>query len=287
MAPYGVEAFNIAAALENKIHEDSVAGSYGFSGALVPGTAVFGYMAHQPVALWGPDWLAHGAATCRFSQPVYAGKLAQVSAQHGDGTMDDGTMEIEVNSEGRLCATGSASRAHAEAVPLVDAYRLSMPPALNDRPAADPQSLAPGVVLCTSPYVLTPAQSVAWLAELRETDPLYARAGLLHPATLLRLCNWTLMQNVALGPWIHTESQVRNFHAMPVGASLVARGLVLRNWEHKGHRLVELDVLVVIDGSLPAARITHTAIYQPRPVTPHQNAATAPAATAAVFTSPP
>jgi hypothetical protein len=83
------------------------------------------------------------------------------------------------------------------------------------------------------------------------------------------------MQNVALGPWIHTESRVRNFRSMPVGGSLVARGLVLRNWEHKGHRLVELDVAVVLDGTTLASRITHTAIYQPRQVSTDEKAAVA------------
>ena len=53
---------------------------------------------------------------------------------------------------------------------------------------------------------------------------------------------------------------------MPVGASLDARAIVLKNWEHKGHLMVELDVLVLIDGNTPAARITHTAIYLPRQV---------------------
>ena len=280
MAPYGVDAFNIAAELENKIHEASVAGSYGFSGALVPGTAVFGYMAHQPVALWGRDWLENGSATCQFSHPVYAGKQALVTAHHRGGVMD-----IDVNSEGQLCASGRAAIGHGEAAPAVDDFRFSMPPPLHERLPADPQSLAPGAVLCSSPYTLTSAQALAWLADLRETEPLYASAGLLHPATLLRLCNWTLMQNLALGPWIHTESHVRNFQAMPVGASLVARGRVLRNWEHKGHRMVELDVLVVMDGRRPAARISHTAIYQPRPVKPRQTADVAQAAGAAVFKS--
>ena len=92
--------------------------------------------------------------------------------------------------------------------------------------------------------------------------------GLLHPATLLRLSNWALMQNVSLGPWIHTASHIQNFNAMPIGASLEARAVVLRNWNNKGHQMVELDVLVVIDGKTPAARINHCAIYEMRPPKP-------------------
>ena len=261
MAPYDVQAFNIAAELENKIHHDSVARRYGFSGGLVPGSAVFGYMAHQPVALWGVDWLKHGSATCRFSHPVYDGQSVQVTALRQGARMD-----LEVNSKTHQCATGYASIHSGEAAPDLNARLTTLPPSLENRPTADTQSLAPGTVLCTKPHLLTRTQALQWLDDLRETDPVYANAGLLHPATLLRLCNWSLMQNVALGPWIHTQSHIRNFHAMPVGASLVARAVVLRNWVHKGHCMVELDVVVVIDEKLPAARITHTLIYLPRQV---------------------
>ena len=52
-AAYEVRAFNGAAASENKIHDDTVAQRFGFRGALVPGVAVFAYMAHLPVARWG------------------------------------------------------------------------------------------------------------------------------------------------------------------------------------------------------------------------------------------
>ena len=261
LPPYCVEAFNIAAQLENKIHDHDVANSYGFSGALVPGTAVFGYMAHQPVALWGRDWLEKGSAKCHFSHPVYNGSLALVTAKHAHDQMD-----IEVNSKEIVCATGHAAIDSRESAPDLGSYKFSQPPSPGNRPVADMKSLAPGSVLCTIPFSLTRAQSLAWLAELRETNPLYSRENLLHPATLLRLCNWTLIHNLALGPWIHTASHIRNFQAMPVGVSLDARAIVLKNWEHKGHLMVELDVMVLIDGNTPAARITHTAIYLPRQV---------------------
>ena len=261
LPPYRVVAFNIAAQLENKIHDHDVAHRYGFSGGLVPGTAVFGYMVHQAVTLWGRDWLEKGSAQCHFSHPVYDGSLALVTAQHAHDQMD-----IEDNSNDLVCATGHAAIDSCEQAPDLALYRFSQPPLPQNRPVADMKSLAPGSVLCTNPYALTREQSLAWLAELRETDPVYTRENLMHPASLLRLCNWTLMRNLALGPWIHTASHIRNFQSMPVGASLDARAIVLKNWEHKGHLMVELDVLVLIDGNTPAARITHTAIYLPRQV---------------------
>src|SRR3954469_21769594 len=79
-AAYEVRAHNGAAASENKIHDDAVAQRFGFRGALVPGVAVFAYMAHLPVARWGRAWLERGAADCRFLKPVYDGDMVLVTA---------------------------------------------------------------------------------------------------------------------------------------------------------------------------------------------------------------
>jgi acyl dehydratase len=72
--PYQVEAFNTAKDSENKIHDDAVAQRFGFTGGLVPGVDVYGYIAHLPVARWGRAWLEHGTAECRFFKPVYDGE---------------------------------------------------------------------------------------------------------------------------------------------------------------------------------------------------------------------
>ena len=47
-----VEAYNTAKQSENKMHDDTVARRFGFSGGLVPGVDVFAYMMHVPVARW-------------------------------------------------------------------------------------------------------------------------------------------------------------------------------------------------------------------------------------------
>jgi hypothetical protein len=39
---------------------------------------------------------------------------------------------------------------------------------------------------------------------------------------------------------------------------------VVGNYEKKGHRFVELDALVVANGTTPLAHCRHIAIYQPR-----------------------
>jgi len=44
------------------------------------------------------------------------------------------------------------------------------------------------------------------------------------------------------------------------------RAVVTKEWEHKGHRFVTLDVAHVV-GDAVAVRVTHTAIYAPRQIT--------------------
>ena len=67
-------------------------------------------------------------------------------------------------------------------------------------------------------------------------------------APLLRLCNLALRENVVLPPWIHTGSKVANFAAARVGDELSVRARVAANYERKGHRLVDLDTIVIANG---------------------------------------
>ncbi len=258
-APYEVRAFNSARASENKIHDDGVARRFGFTGGLVPGVDVYGYMAHQPVARWGRAWLERGTAECRFASPVYDGAQAVVSAEAGGERMT-----LAVQSGGAACASGTAELPlTAGPLPEVAAYRAALPPA--SRPPASATSLAEGSWLGMTPLHVTGEVARAYLADLGETDPLYTAQGLLHPGMILRTCNWALTHSVVLGPWIHVGSRVRHLAAGLVGETLSVRALVARNYQHKGHSFVELDALVVA-GCRPLAQIVHTAIWLPRQV---------------------
>ena len=47
---YRVSAYNTAKQSENKMHDDTMARRFGFSGGLVPGVDVMAYMMHLPDA---------------------------------------------------------------------------------------------------------------------------------------------------------------------------------------------------------------------------------------------
>ena len=259
LAPYRVSAYNTAHDSDNKIHDDATARRFGFGGGLVPGVDVYGYMTHVPVARWGRAWLEHGTAECRFFKPVYDGETATVTAGESAGEL-----EIVVESHGERCATGRAALpAVPPTPPALDSYRKIAQRA--ERPPADEASLAVGTWLGLDPYPITPELAAQHRADLRENLPLYAEEGLIHPAMILRACNFVINRNVSLGPWIHVSSRIQHLAAARIGTTLSARGRVTANYEHKGHRFVDVDVLVLADEH-PAAHIVHLAIYRPRQV---------------------
>jgi hypothetical protein len=254
---YRVSAYNTAKQSENKMHDDTVARCFGFSGGLVPGADVMAYMMHLPVARWGRAFLERGLMDARFVQPVYDGEDVDLRARENDGGI-----ELEVESRGEICATGSASLpARAPVLPLADYKEVA---AVAERNPVDATSFASGKWLGTTPLAWAGEAAKHYLADIRETDPVYSREGLCHPGMLQKVMNRVLVDNAILGPWIHVGSRMQLLSAGSAGDELTARAKVVGNYEKKGHRFVELDALVVANGTTPLAHCWHVAIYQPR-----------------------
>jgi acyl dehydratase len=258
-----VNAFNLSAASENKIHDDAVAKKFGFQGGLVPGVEVYAYMTNLPVRQFGAEWLSSGSLYCRFQKPVYDGKAAVASSQ----PEVDGSITLKVESEGVLCGSGSAEIGHGHAAPGVQTYAVAALPNYDTRPAAAPETLIEGQIMGTFEQVMNADDLGQYLIDVRENLDLYAMEKIVHPGWLLRLGNRALSMNVKLGPWIHVGSKVTNFAPAHYGDTVQSRATVSRTYEHKGHRFVELDVLLVANGKTAVAQIDHTAIYRPRQIT--------------------
>jgi acyl dehydratase len=254
---YRVQAYNTAKFSENKMHDDTVAKRFGFSGGLVPGVDVMAYMMHLPVRKWGRAFLERGLIEARFVKPVYDGETAEVT-----GDESDGVLSIEVESSGELCATGSASLpAFAPSISISD---FSETAAVAERRPVSAASYELGKWLGTVPRAWAGDAAQEYLTDVRERDPIYAREGLGHPGLLQRVMNKVLVDNAILGPWIHVGSRMQLLSAAASGDELTARAKVTGNYEKKGHRFVELDALVVANGRTPLAHCQHIAIYQPR-----------------------
>jgi acyl dehydratase len=254
---YRVQAYNTAKLSENKMHDDTVAKRFGFSGALVPGVDVMAYMMHLPVARWGRAFLEGGLIEARFVKPVYDGETAMVTAEENDGVFS-----IEVESRGQLCASGTASLpASAPALSIAEFCETA---AVVERRPVNAASYEPGRWLGTIPRAWAGEAADEYLRDVRERDPIYAREGLGHPGLLQRVMNKVLVDNAVLGPWIHVGSRMQLLAAARSGDELTARAKVTANYEKKGHRFVEFDALVVANGMTPLAHCQHIAIYQPR-----------------------
>jgi len=258
---YRVRAYNTASVSENKIHDDTVAQRLGFGGGLVPGVDVFAYMTHPVVDRWGRDWLERGTLSARFLAPVYDGEVAAVVCKTGS---DADVLDLIVkNPSGKACAEGRAEIPGTPAkAPDVSGFpRAPLP---EPRPAASLQSLPQDKVLGTVEAHFRIAEAPAYLQEVCESLPIYSAAGVAHPGYLLRGANYVLVANVELGPWIHVASAVRNYGVVTDGERVSVRARVRANYERKGHRFVELDVLLLAADCRPVQSVLHTAIYEPR-----------------------
>jgi hypothetical protein len=254
-----LSAFNTAAASDNKIHDDEVARRFGFSGGLVPGVEVYAYLSWGPVSEHGRAWLERGVGSTRFRLPTYDGHQVTVA-------WEDGRAELR-NPDGEAVSELTAELGAAGAVaPALDSYAAGLLPPSAERPPASPTSLTAGRELGEITHRFDFAgEGEVYLADVREVLQVYWQDRLAHPGWVLRWANAILARNVLLGPWIHVGSAVRNYGVVGDGAEVVARGRVAAEYERKGHRFVDLDVVVAADGAT-VAHIDHIAIYRPRQV---------------------
>ena len=142
---------------------------YGFRGGLVPGVDVYAYMTHVPAETWGRAWLEDGSISARFVAPVYDGEEVDVVATEGP----EGLELTVTGSDGSTRATGRAALGAGRSDrPEPDHGELP-----DVRPPASPDSLRPGTVLGSIADVFSAQRATPYLADVRESLPLYADRG--------------------------------------------------------------------------------------------------------------
>jgi len=255
---YAVVARNAATRSDNRIHEDSVAKTYGFSGGLVPGVTLYGYLTRPVVECYGSDWLARGTIDVRFHRPVYDGGRVEARAE----TAGSGLSLRLIDSEGTECVTGTATLPDRPGPAFAD-LDIAWAEMDDPRPDAGEESLAPGRVLGSVVEALDDERYRGYLELVEDDLDLYRRADLAHPGGLILTANTILSANVRLGPWVHVGSTVTNLATIPRRAVVETRARVRDRYGRKGHQFVELDVVWLHDGA-PVMAAVHTAIYQLR-----------------------
>jgi hypothetical protein len=251
-------AKNPAKESANRIHDDAVAREHGFSGGLVPGVTTYGYMLRPAMDAYGVAWLERGAASVRLISPVYEGEMLVVREQIETG----GKRALSVEDEsGAVRAAGSAWLP-AQAPPPDGAALEHFPRRSLPSEQLEPARRAlEGVDVLGALEFRFDADAEPPL-EIDDDTPIYRAERVAHPVLLLGAANYALAANVALGPWIHTASEVCNHAAVRHGDFVSVRPRIARLFEKKGRELVELDVLYVVDEQKIALRVRHTAIYR-------------------------
>jgi hypothetical protein len=267
---YTVTACNTSADSENRMHDDTTAAQYGFGGGLVPGVTVYAYMTVPVVQRLGIDWLKRGSMKVRFLQPFYDGEPVIVRAE---ASVDAGLVNMKLRAErqsGELCATAEVAlpRPGKELPSPIDIQEITEEvalPAPEDRPAATAEFFRPGTIFgAVKERVDLGALGTSLLKQIEERLPVYyGPEAVIHPITLLSLCNRILMENRKLGPWIHAGSNLLNCGLVHDAEMITVRGLVYDCFERKGHEFVVLD-LVLSCGEKVVQKVRHTAIYNPR-----------------------
>ena len=263
---YRVSAVATSDAWENKIHEDSLARAFGFRGGLVPGVTVYSWMTHPVVASLGGAWLDHGTFSVRFAKPVYFGETVTVRASVAAHSKEDVTIQARVvNGQDEVCATATMGLPLGPLLPLPDvaAYPVASLPA--ERPLASRAYFEQRPVLGTPQLILERAVADAFLEKVSEKLSMYRdRDAPAHPGIYLEQANRALDRNVRVSPWIHVESHGQHLSVPRVHERLETRARVKSLFQGKGHEFVELDLLLLAEGSRAVASIRHVAIYQLR-----------------------
>ncbi len=248
--PYEVVARNIDPDADNAIHDDEVARTYGFPGALVPGVELFAYAAEAALAAHGQDWLRGGRLALRFRRPVHDGERLVVQVRDGD---------VVLHGPGGEPRAVGVLRAPAPP-PEVDASTWPRRP-LPDAPLPPEAASLPAGPLGTVQEAAGSGDGATYAALVEAQDDAFLDGRLAHPGLLLRMVNLVLMRNVALGPWIHTSSDAVLLAPAALPGAFEVRAQVRETYDRRSGSGVRYDALVLADG-VPVLQVDHTALFR-------------------------
>jgi hypothetical protein len=262
---YEVVAKNYGADHPNRIHSDDGAAKYGFTGALVPGVGIYAYLTRPVLETLGIEWLERGAMSAKFIHPVYDGEEVYVESRIAG--IDPTGLRLELfNRSGTLCATGMANIPSSLQRFDPEDYPHRPLPASSRLPPATIDNFRVGDHFGSLEFTLDWAGRVAkFLADVVETSPVYRGSdAICHPAFWIAQANEIVMQNMALGPWIHAASEAQHYSVARDGDPVSLRGRVIDLFEKRRNEYIVLDLGLFGEEGRPIAKIKHTAIIKLR-----------------------
>lgn len=261
---YNIKAINDDQASANRIHSDETAQRFGFTGALVTGVSVFGYLSHPMVKAYGEEWFNGTVADVIFRKPAYDEDLLTVRT------------ETHAADDGRLRQHScTVSNSDDVALATLRSYKPQVMPEIDPRafiPAADSQPAREEIHWdkvhidkAVEAHLWQPsrADNQRFLDTMRDNLPLYHldQAPYIHPHHLLSECNQALMRIYDLPAWIHTGTTMVMRQGIRVGDAIDVRAIPIDKWEKKGHEFIKLYI-VMRRGDDVVFEAEHSAIFK-------------------------
>ncbi len=257
-----IQALNDAESSENRIHSDEIALKYGFTGALVSGVNVYGYLTQPMVKHFGPAWLETGIFDVIFRMPAYQGDRLQIKCETAKPQQHE-----------RHFMT-TATNQHGDLLARLESWLPKELPGINDLAYASAGTqlehrneiqwdlihiLEPGGEYLWQPGVADNKQKVE---TQRDKSEIYTGSqAFVHPYYLLDACNKALMRMFILPAWIHTGSRLTVRQAIKVGQNISIRAIPVEKWERKGHQFIKLYIAMLHNDQV-AIEVDHTAIFK-------------------------
>ena len=278
LPPHTTVAVNTATDSTNKIHDDAVAASLGFTSGLVPGVVTLEYLCRPALSEWGTDWLERGAISARFVRPVFAGQELTITSGEIERNTDGLEAELTCRVYGPLTSglespadcpvVATATVSLADAAPEAPEVRYGRVPVSNPalRPPACRAAFAALNQLGTIERRFSISDSMQYMSTLGGNPGAYRRLGVAPPGDLIRDSNWILEANVELGPWIHAATNAVFYSPVTDDDLISTRGKVVDAYERNGHEYAVMDLQVVLNDWTVAMTVEHIVIWQPAPV---------------------
>lgn len=253
----------------NIIHSTAGAQAYGFSGALVTGSIVYGWCTPAIIEALGADWLQLGWADIRFRRPVYPDDLLTVRVE----PLEAGAWSLEVIREGdagdEVALTGTLGPGIRDVIgDFAESPRVPAVPQPDPPPVLRLDEAPVGAQLATL------ATSLPWPAvPPAEASPKQRLAGVLldgvayaNPAGVSGRMSWYghAVYDYA-GPSIHTRTQVQHLRPALVDEPMEVAAVIRDAYERKGHHYVVYDGTIRSADGDPLARVRHTTIFRVAP----------------------
>lgn len=256
MSAYQAIAINHSDTHENRIHSDDVARQYGFTGALVPGVAVFGHMTYPLTQALGTDWLGHSRVSLRLLKPAYHGDQLSIELT----AASDDSYQVDCrNAAGVLLAQVTAVM--PANLPDIDARaKIQGSKAAPAREEIHWDAIDIDVPLAAVAWTPTAAENRTYTEQVADDLDVY-REGVVHPHLIQHWCNQMLVRRFILPAWIHVGTEMTFRRMLEVGNRVEIKAIPTQKWRHKGHEFIKLYLAFVVDG-VAAVEADHTAIFK-------------------------